>query len=149
MWPSDPDAYRLHHKSASLRNDENVEFLTRVDEWYMQRLSDFIQTLKDTVDAEGKALFDSTLVSHISEEGDCFSDSWDNVPWMLLGGHESGLLGDQIFRHEGAASSPSTSPQMRSTNDFWMSLVRAFGADESTLFSDVDTYSGAIDGVFS
>ncbi len=149
MWPSDPNAYRLHHKSASTLNDDNVEFLTRVDEWYMQRVSDFIQSLKDTADAEGKALFDSTLVSHISEEGDCFFDSWDDVPWMLFGGRESGLLGDQLFRHEGAASSAATSPNMRSTNDFWMSVVRAFGADESTLFSDVDTYSGAIDGVFS
>ncbi len=149
MWLPDLTLNKVHHPfSHKPATPEVVEFLTRVEEWFAERLAVFIQSLKDTTDITGKPLFANTVLAYITEVGEK-NGSWDNMPWLLLGGSDTGIRGGQMWTHDGTQPSSATSPRMRSTNDFWMSLGRPFGVDDFVLGDDRSMYSGPIEGLFS
>ncbi len=149
LWPPNPTLNMVHHPISHRPGTEDVrEFLTRVEEWFAQRLAMFIQSLKDTTDITGKPLFATTVLAYITEVGQANS-AWDNMPWLLLGGGDTGIRGGQVWTHDGSRPSSATSRNMRSTNDFWMSLGRPFGVDDFVLGDDRTMYSGPIEGLFS
>ncbi len=149
MWPPSPSTFKVHHTTSHkpMTNDV-VEFLARVEVWYSQRLAEFITSLKETTDITGKPIFDNTVLAYITEVGQA-NHSWDNMPWLLFGGQDTGMRGGQMWTHGGGRPSSATSNNMRSTNDFWMSLGRPFGVDNFTLGNDRSMYSSAITGIFN
>jgi hypothetical protein len=140
MWDPDPTLFRVHHGvSHSSMDDPNVQsFLTKVDTWYSRILADFVTELKTTTDAAGKSLFDTTLLPYVTEvsRGD---HRRHEMPWLLFGGAETGLLGGNLLTHPAG---------QRSTNDLWMACAKVFGLPNFTL-GDSDMHTTALTGVFA
>lgn len=149
MWPPSPSTFKVHHTTSHKpMTGDVIEFLARIEVWYAERLNEFINSLKDTTDITGKPIFDTTVLAYITEVSEA-NHSWDNMPWVLFGGADTGIQGNQHWSHGGGQPSSATSFNQRSTNDFWMSLGRPFGVDNFVLGDDRAMYSGAIDGIFS
>lgn len=149
MWPPSPATYKVHHTTSHKpMTPEVVEFLARVEVWYAERLAEFIQSLKDTTDITGKPIFDTTVLAYITEVGQA-NHSWDNMPWALFAGRDTGFRGRQMWTHGGGQPSSATSRNMRSTNDFWMALGRPFGVNNFTMGDDQSMYYQAINGLFN
>lgn len=149
MWPPSPSTFKVHHTTSHKpMTADVVEFLARVEVWYAERLAEFIQSLKDTTDITGKPIFDTTLLAYITEVGQA-NHSWDNMPWALFGGRDTGFQGGQMWTHGGGRPSSATSSNMRSTNDFWMALGRPLGVNNFVLGNDRTMYYEAINGLFS
>lgn len=149
MWPPSPSTFKVHHTTSHKPSTADVvEFLARVEVWYSQRLAEFITSLKTTTDITGKPIFDTTVLAYITEVGQA-NHSWDNMPWLLFGGRDTGIRGNQMWTHSGGRPSSATSNNMRSTNDYWMTLGRPFGVNNFVVGNDNSMYSGAISGIFS
>jgi hypothetical protein len=138
LWPPDPSAFKIHHTTShDPDSPDMLEFLTRVEEWYAQRVSGFLTELAMTQDLSGASLLDSTLVPYVTEVGARYHN-WDNVPFVLFGGAGTGLIGNQVWTSPGG---------QRSTNDMWMACARAFGLPDFTL-GDSDLHTTALTGLF-
>jgi len=150
MWPPDPSIFKVHHTTSHKSLDQNVtEFLTRIEVWYAQRAAAFLTSLMETTDITGKPIFDSTVMAYITEVSLGFNHSWDNMPWVLFGGKDTGFQGGQYWRHSGGRPSSATSNNQRSTNDLWMACGKPFGFDNFVLGDDNSMHSSAIEGVFT
>lgn len=149
MWPPDPSIFKVHHTTSHKSLDQNItEFLTRIEVWYAQRAAAFLTSLMETTDITGKPIFDSTVMAYITEVSLGFNHSWDNMPWVLFGGKDTGFQGGQYWRHSGGRPSSATSNNQRSTNDLWMACGKPFGFDNFVLGDDNTMHSSAIEGVF-
>jgi hypothetical protein len=123
--------------------------LTRNEVWYAERLAAFLDELATTEDLTGAPLLDSTVVPYITEVSHGYSHSWNDMPWLMFGGQGTGLLGGQHFRHSGGRTSSATGQNLRSTNDYWMSLGPVFGVDDFVVGDDETMHSVAIPGIFA
>lgn len=149
MWPPSPSTFKVHHTTSHKPSSADVvEFLARVEVWYSQRLAEFLTSLQQTTDITGKPIFDTTLLAYITEVGQA-NHSWDNMPWVLFGGKDTGIRGGQMWTHGGGRPSTATSNNQRSTNDFWMSLGRPLGVNNFVLGDDRTMYSEPIAGIFN
>lgn len=148
MWPPSPSTFKVHHTTSHKPKDADVtEFLLRIEVWYAQRLAEFIKSLKETTDMTGKPIFDTTVLAYITEVANA-DHSWDNMPWLMFGGAGTGFIGGQMWQHSGAQTSSATSRNLRSTNDYWMTLGKPFGVNNFTLGDDTSMYYQAIPGIF-
>jgi hypothetical protein len=139
MWPPDPSVFKIHHTTShDPDSPDSLEFLTRVEEWYAARVSTFLTELNTTQDLAGGNLLDNTLVPYVTEVGARYHN-WDNVPFLLFGGANTGLVGNQVFRTGGGR---------RSTNDLWMACAGAFGLP-SFVLGDSDQHTTALPGIFA
>ncbi len=150
MWPPDPSVFKVHHTTSHKPPSDDInEFLTRIETWYNERLAEFLQSLKDTQDvATGKPLFDSMVIPYITEVSRGYTHSWDDMPWVMFAGRDTGFRGGQMWRHSGGQPSSATSFNLRSTNDYWMACGRPFGFDDFVLGDDESMHSTAIEGIF-
>ncbi len=150
MWPPDPSVFKVHHTvSHKAPNPDINEFLTRIEVWYAERAAEFIASLKDTTDITGKPIFDSTVFAYMTEVSFGFNHSWDNMPWVLFAGKDTGFNGGQYWRHSGGQPSRATGQNQRSTNDFWMACGKPLGFENFVLGDDDSMHSTAIEGVFT
>lgn len=84
MWSDDPSRISQHHPAShggsfvgqaasgdpSTLNEADrarYEFLVNVQVWYNQRLADWLSRLKNTKDAFGESLLDTTVVPYVTE----------------------------------------------------------------------------------
>jgi len=143
LWPPNPAVFKVHHTTShDPDTPDMLEFLTRVDEWYSERVSGFLQDLAATVDPIGNgtaSLLDNTLVPYVTEVGARYHN-WDPMPYVLFGGAGVKLRGGQVWSGSGR--------ETRSTNDLWMSCAGVFGLTDFVL-GDSDQHTTAIDGLFS
>lgn len=143
LWPPNAEIFKVHHTTShDPDSPDQLEFLTRVEEWYAQRISAFLQdlaTTEDVVSANGSMLLDNIVAPYISEVGARYHN-WDNMPFLLFGGPGVGLQGNQYW-------TAGTGRASRSTNDFWMACARALGVPDFVL-GDNDQHTTAIDGLF-
>jgi hypothetical protein len=139
QWPPSPSTFKVHHTTShDAKTDDVWEFLTRIEIWYNERVSTFLQELAATPDLDGTSMIlDNTLVPYITEVTDA-NHGWGNMPWTVFGGPGVGLIGNQYVRPGGN----------RTTNDLWMAMSRVFGLDDFVL-GDEGLYSGPVDGLFS
>jgi hypothetical protein len=76
-----------HHKG----NPDNLAKIARIDTFYLQQLSYFLDKLKSTEDVDGKSLLHNSMIVY----GGCISDgdrhNHDDLP-ILLAGHGGGAL---------------------------------------------------------
>lgn len=149
MWPPDLATFKVHHTTShNPETDEIREFMTRIEIWYAERLSEFLQELAVTEDITGRPLLDTTVVPYITEVSHGNSHSWNNMPWLLFGGAGTGLRGGQFWTHSGGRPSSATSNNMRSTNDYWMACGRPFGMPDFVVGDDDTMHSDPIPGIF-
>jgi Protein of unknown function (DUF1552) len=140
LWPPDPKLYKVHHTTShDPDSPDTLEFLTRVDEWYARRVAAFLGELASTVDGSMSPILDSTLVPYVTEVGARYHN-WDNMPFLLFGGKNTGLRGNQVWTNGGRG--------LRSTNDLWMACAKYYGLHDFVL-GDSDQHTTAISGVFA
>lgn len=139
MWPPDPSLFKVHHTTShDPDTPDTLEFLTRVDTWYADRVSKFIAELGTVVDGSMTPLLDNTLIPYVTEVGARYHN-WDNMPFLLFGGKNTKIKGNQIWTNGGKG--------LRSTNDLWMACAPYYGLTNFTL-GDNDQHTTAITGLF-
>lgn len=149
MWPPDEAIFKVHHTTSHNQNTPEIrEFLTRIEIWYAEKLATFLQELAATEDIGGGSLLDTTVVPYITEVSEGHSHSWNNMPWLLFGGQDTGLRGGQYWAHSGGSSSSATGQNLRSTNDYWMACGKPFGLDDFVVGDDETMYAEALPGIF-
>lgn len=140
LWPPNPSVFKIHHTlSHEPDTADSLEFLTRVEELYAKQLVGFLQDLAATQDLNGGSLLDNTLVPYVTEVGARYHN-WDNMPWLLFGGVNTGLRGGQVWNNSGGG--------LRSTNDMWSACAEAFGVHNLAM-GDSDLHTTAISGLFA
>jgi hypothetical protein len=134
LWPGDPTVVRMHHPTSHQSGPEVTEYLARVDEWYSVRVAAFIRSLKETHDADGNSLLDTTLIPYVTEvaSGD---HGRDNVPVVLFGGPGVGITRGLFGRY-----------RRRPMNDMWLDCARRLGVEGLTSLGTRDMYSGPLEG---
>lgn len=125
-----------HVMSHATGTPEFDSQLTRIHTWYNERLAEFLRTLRDTLDSDGRSLLDNTLVVSWSEIRRGFH-TFDNLPIQLFGGAGGRLTGGRLVRYPG-----------HTTNDLWLTIAQAFGQD-MTVFGDAERCTGPLDGLFA
>lgn len=139
MWPPDPALFKVHHTTShDPDTPDTLEFLTRIEVWYAERVSKFLGELATDTDANGTPVLDTTLVPYVSEVGARYHN-WDNMPFLLFGGANTKLRGNQLWT--------SGTRGLRSTNDLWMACAPYYGLSNFTL-GDSDQHTTAITGLF-
>jgi Protein of unknown function (DUF1552) len=76
-----------YHTLTHHGNDpDTIEALLRIEEWHMRGAARFLKALKDTPDAEGGTLLDSTVTIIGSAIGDAATHVRTNYPLLVAGG---------------------------------------------------------------
>ncbi|MGK3987767.1 DUF1552 domain-containing protein [Sorangium sp. So ce136] len=139
-WPPDSNIFKVHHTTSHDPDTrDTLEFLTRVEEFYANKLVGFLKELAATQDVNGGTLLDTTLVPYVTEVG-TRKHNWDNVPWLLFGGAKTGLVGGRVWDNGGRG--------LRSTNDVWMACGEALRVP-GFVIGDDDLHTTAIQGLFA
>ncbi|HEY6878212.1 MAG TPA: DUF1552 domain-containing protein, partial [Polyangiales bacterium] len=139
LWPPNPALFKVHHTTSHDPDTaDTLEFLTRVEVWYAERVSAFLQELAAAKESDGSAILDNTVVPYVSEVGARYHN-WDNMPFLLFGGANVKIKGNQVWTNSGKG--------MRSSNDMWMAIANVFGLPNFTL-GDNDQRTNAISGLF-
>jgi hypothetical protein len=143
MWPPNPTQFKVHHTTShDAGSPDQAEFLTRVEEFYAQRVSTFLQSLATETELGGTgSVLDNTLVPYITEVAER-NHSWTRMPWLLIGGQNLGLVGGRLW------DSGLPQGEFRSTNDLWMAVAEAYGMPGFTL-GGPDTRTTPIAGLFA
>jgi hypothetical protein len=139
LWPPDSSVFKIHHTTSHDPDSaDSLEFLTRVEEWYAARVAGWLTDLGTTQDLAGGTLLDNMLVPYVTEVGARYHNL-DNMPFLLFGGDNVGLVGNQVWRSGGGR---------RSTNDLWMACASAYGLPDFVL-GDNDQHTTALAGLFT
>ncbi|HEX3852151.1 MAG TPA: DUF1552 domain-containing protein [Polyangiaceae bacterium] len=73
-----------HHEASHMSDTQGAPYLTKINNWYAQQLSDFITTLKSIPEGNG-TVFDNTLIVWGNELGIGNIHSHTRVPFLLAG----------------------------------------------------------------
>jgi hypothetical protein len=106
-----------------------------IDQYYSQRVAEFVQHLKDTPDGAG-TLLDNTLVVYISECNVGASHSIQNMPILMFGAKALQLQTGRHLHFNGTYM-----------NDVWAAVASAMGVPSPT-WSDTAYSKGAVTGLF-
>jgi hypothetical protein len=135
FYAPDMKAVKMHHPlSHEFNNPDAPEFLTRIDTWYSERVSDMLQKLKATPDLGGGTLLDNTLVPYVTEVARA-DHSFDNAPFLVFGGPGVKLKQGGVFKQH----NPS-----RPVNDMWLACAKAFDVNMTSLGTN-DMFTGPLD----
>ncbi len=117
-----------HAVSHHQRRADMVAKFRAIGRWKVERLAQFIRTLRDTQDADGRSLLDSTLVVAGSDIADGDSHRHDNMPLLM-----AGRLGGRVTtnRHVRYAQS-----QLKTFGDFYITLLGMYGVQVDTFGDD-------------
>ncbi len=75
--------HRLSHHG---NNPEKIEGLLKIEEFHMRGAARFLRSLKDTPDADGRSMLDSTVTLIGSAMGDAAAHRRTNFPLLVAGG---------------------------------------------------------------
>ena len=141
MWPPNPTQFKVHHTTShDPGSADQAEFLTRVEEFYAERVSTFLQELQMLPDVGGTgSVLDNTLVPYITEVAER-NHTWNRMPFLLLGGQNLGMLGGRVWTNPNGG--------LRSSNDLWMAIAERLGMPGFVL-GDADTHTVPIAGLFA
>ena len=77
---------RNHHEIAHKDSDPAYQPLAnRVQQWYLEQFAYLIQKLKDTKDADGTPMFDSSVLLYANLQRNGGGHETTNLPWILAG----------------------------------------------------------------
>jgi len=151
LYPGELNSIYMHHPlshrvrtsdtlSTSATRRPEVEYLTRVQEWYNTRWAQIMTEFKTTLDVYGNSLLEHTVVPYVTEVAACGHEYYP-LPVMVFGGSKLGLKhGQYQFLNK------------RPHNDMWLTIAQAFGLSADTLktekfMQDTATFTGPIAGL--
>jgi hypothetical protein len=123
--------------APAMRNGD-VQYLVNVEKWYNTRMSEFLNTLKSTVDVFGNPLLDNTLIPYVTEVSRA-THQHNPMPLIIFGGKSLGLKGGQFLTFAG-----------RPYADFLLTLAQAFGVTVADLAGQpllISPHNGVLAGV--
>ncbi len=123
------------HHDISHQGDQHGAHAA-IDQYYAQRVAEFVQKLKDTPDGAG-TLLDSTLLVYINECNVGASHSIENMPIVLFGAKSLKLQRGQFLQYNG-----------RFMNDVWAAVATAMGVPSPT-WGDTAFSKGPLPGLFA
>jgi hypothetical protein len=85
------------HHAASHADDQPT--LTSMDHWYATRVSSYVDDLKNTLDSEGKPLFERTGVAWFNELGEGPDHSHNDKPHVIVGSMGGFFKTGQLVRY--------------------------------------------------
>lgn len=121
-------------KSTDVQQDANDK-LTLINTWYAQQLAYFAKKLHDTPDADGKTVLDNTTIVWVSEISEGPNHSFNNMPYVLMGGLGGALKTGEFFDFK----------NQRAHNDLFITLGQAMGIPNYTTFGDPAFVKGPLD----
>jgi hypothetical protein len=86
-----------HHKG----NPEWIAKVARIDQWYAQQFSRFLQKLDDTKDVDGNSLLQNSMIVYGSGNADGNRHSHTNLPIVLAGGGGGALTPGRYVKFDG------------------------------------------------
>lgn len=84
-----PDGH--HNISHHQRKAENLDKIAKIDTFYMENLAYFFKRLRETKEANGKTLFDNSMIVYGSGIADGDRHSHNNLP-LVVGGGGGGIF---------------------------------------------------------
>ena len=105
-----------HHDISHATDAASVDRLAAIDQFYCQRVADFLTDLKNTPESDGSSMLDNTFVVFFSEVALGAGHGWTKMPVTFFGGKSVGLQGGRNLMMNG-----------RYLNDIWASVLLAFG----------------------
>lgn len=126
LHPDNPNGIYTHHPvshqvsgadiaAPPASRNAHIQYLVNVEKWYNTRMSEFLNTLKSTVDVFNNPILDNTLVPYVTEVSQATHEH-DPMPLVIFGGKNLGLKGGQFLAFKG-----------RPYADFLLTLAQAFG----------------------
>jgi len=110
-----------HHNISHHRgSEENLEKIAKIDQFYLEQLSYFLEKMKTTEDVDGKSLLHNSMIVY----GGCISDgdrhNHDDLP-IILAGHGGGAF--KPGRHVDLGEDVPLS-------NLYLRMLHEFGVDE-------------------
>jgi hypothetical protein len=126
MNPENANGIYMHHPISHRLGGEDidapassrrweVEFLIRIEEWYNQRMLEFLTSMQSTQDVYGGSLLDFTIVPYLTEVARATHER-NLVPTVIFGGQALGLQGGQFI-----------TANNRNHVDMWLAVAQALG----------------------
>lgn len=112
-----------HHGGSA----ENVAYLKRVGHWEYRRFAEFLRSLKDADDVDGRTVLDNTLVFQSSDISDGDAHNHDDMPVVLAGGAAGFTMGRHLDRTG------------NTFGDLFVSIAQAYGMADVTEFGETGT----------
>lgn len=136
MYPPDMNAVKMHHPlSHEFNNPDAPEFLTRIDTWYSERVSAFIQALEAAKGPDGLSLLENTLIPYVTEVARA-DHSFNNAPFVVFGGAGTKLKQGGVFKKYNPKRTP---------NDMWLACAQMMDMPSLTTLGPKDYYKGPLD----
>jgi hypothetical protein len=136
MYPPDMNAVKMHHPlSHEFNNPDAPEFLTRIDTWYSERTSAFLQALMATKGPDGVSLMENTLVPYVTEVARA-DHSFNDAPFVIFGGPGTRLKQGGVLKK----FSPKRGP-----NDMWLACAQMLDMPSLTTLGDSNMYKGPME----
>jgi len=123
LFPFDGITLGYHSLTHHGKRPDLLDQLVIIESFYAQQFSRFLTKLKNTHDAEGQSLLNSTVVLFGSGMGNASSHSSRNLPVMVAGG---GFRNGQHHRFE------RNGRDGRPLSDLFVTLLQQFGVEQDT-----------------
>ncbi|MES1207004.1 MAG: DUF1552 domain-containing protein, partial [Pseudomonadota bacterium] len=135
LYPGEPNSIYMHHplshrinsadtRAAVANRKPEVEFLSKVDEFYATQTASIVADFKATTDGVGGALLDNTILPYVTEVAACGHEYYP-LPAILFGGQKLGIKGGQYQYLD-----------RRPHNDLWLTVAKALGLTPEALKSE-------------
>lgn len=130
----------FEHHLTSHEGDSNLEAvddLTTIYRWYAEQLAYLAARMDAIIEPDGSTLLDNTIIVWGSEIARGNTHSWDDMPFVLVGGGGGALQTGRFHQFAG-----------QNHNRLLVSLCNAFGLDLTT-FGGFDDGAGALPGLLA
>lgn len=94
-----------HDLSHHQGNEEKIQKIANIDQWYVKQFARFLQKLRDTKDTDGSSLLQNSMIVYGGGNADGNRHTHSNLP-IILAGHGGGTL--QTGRFVKHNSKPTT-----------------------------------------
>ena len=126
------------HHSLSHESDDNqeaLEHLVKINEWFAGELAYLTQRLADTPEPGGEgSMLDHTLIVWLNELGKGNNHTLNDIPFVLLGGKSHGLKTGRALTLDGVTH-----------NRLWVSIAQAMGHEINSFGNAKYCEGGALD----
>lgn len=124
----------MHH---AISHTQDTASLIKIDQFYAQEIAKLIADLKASKEADGKSVFDNTLIVWCNELGIGSGHTHDKIPFMLAGSAGGYFkTGRLVTAQKGIAQ-----------NDLLVSIANAMGLSDVTMFGNPAYCKGPLVGL--
>jgi hypothetical protein len=121
--------YLSHHRN----NEEMMDKIARIDQWYVQQFAWFLNKMEQTKDIDGRSLLDNSMIVYGCGNADGNRHTHTNLPVILAGGGGGTLQTGRYLKLDGVPMA-----------NMLLSLADRMGAKSISQFGDA---TGKLEGV--